>query len=95
MNACLVSHAVVVTGTASCADNGWGTETRPGGGASVLLCLTLCCCYRYGKLCRQRVGGGDTCTGRGQCVAHAECSSPVRGKCVCEDDYFQLHGGEA
>ena len=82
-----VSRCVVVRGTASCTDNGeGGGETRARGVINVLLCLTLWCCYRYGKQCKQRMGGGgggDTCTGRGQC--HVSRCVVVTGTANCAD----------
>ena len=32
------------------------------------------------------------CTGPGQCVDHAECSSPTGGTCECHSDYYSSNG---
>ena len=32
------------------------------------------------------------CTGPGQCVDHAECSSATGGTCKCDSDYYSSQG---
>ena len=41
---------------------------------------------------RKRKEAGDTCSGFGQCVDKAECTSRNGGLCLCVAGYFQLNG---